>query len=260
MEIIEVNRDNIDTEHICCAISETKGERSASLKKEWLRMRFDDGLIFQKLNARGKVFVEYIPAENAWCPIDAEGYIYINCFWVSGQFKGQGWADKLLECCLKDAAKMGARGVAILSSDKKRPFLSDPKYLNYKGFQVADRSEPYFELLYKNLDENDDSRPRFRQCVKKVNVNSSGLVLYFTNQCPHAEKYALLIKKCAEERGWNLDLMKIESAKEAQSAPTPFTTYSLFYNGSFITNEILSEKKFHLLLDELGKKESYIRS
>ncbi|QOX63218.1 GNAT family N-acetyltransferase [Anoxybacterium hadale] len=251
MEIIEVNRDNIDTEHICCAISEMKGDRSTSLKKEWLKKRFDDGLIFQKLNVRGKVFVEYLPAEKAWCPIHANEYFFINCFWVSGQFKGQGWADRLLKQCFDDAKKMGARGIVILSSAKKMPFLSDPKYLKYKGFQVADRAEPYFELLYQNFDENDSSKPAFRDCAKHGKTDRLGLVLYFTNQCPHAEKYACLIKECAAERGWAINMIKIESTEEAQNAPTPFTTYSLFYNGSFMTNEILSEKKFYQLLDQL---------
>ena len=32
--------------------------------------------------------------------------------------------------------------------------------------------------------------------------------------------------------------------EQAQNAPAPFTTYSLFYNGKFLTNEILSEKSF----------------
>ena len=27
-------------------------------------------------------------AEYAWVPIDAQGYLQINCFWVSGSFKG----------------------------------------------------------------------------------------------------------------------------------------------------------------------------
>ncbi|EOS45395.1 hypothetical protein C810_02669 [Lachnospiraceae bacterium A2] len=27
-------------------------------------------------------------------------------------------------------------------------FLSDPKYMSYKGFQTADKAEPYFELMY----------------------------------------------------------------------------------------------------------------
>ena len=38
--------------------------------------------------------------------------------------------------------------------------------------------------------------------------------------------------------------------KEAQNSPSPFTTYSIFYKGSFVTNEILSEKKFIKFLDE----------
>ena len=251
MEIIQVKRENINKEHICCAISDSKGDRCAASKKEWMLERFDDGLVFRKLNARGKVFIEYIPAEKAWCPIDAEGYFYINCFWVSGQFKGKGWADKLLSLCEEDAIKAGATGLAILSSEKKRPFLSDPKYLRYKGFQVADTAAPYFELLYKNFDKNDSRKPAFQTYAKSGKTNRSGLVIYYTNQCPHAEKYALLVKDCAEEKGWSLELIKIESRKEAQNAPTPFTTYSLFYNGRLVTNEILSEKKFLQLLEEL---------
>lgn len=31
---------------------------------------------------------------------------------------------------------------------------------------------------------------------------------------------------------------------------TPFTTYSLFYNGEFITNDILNERKYIKILEE----------
>ncbi|MEE0080355.1 MAG: hypothetical protein U0I77_09725 [Holdemanella sp.] len=31
---------------------------------------------------RGKCFIEYIPAENAWVPIEADGWFYINYLWV----------------------------------------------------------------------------------------------------------------------------------------------------------------------------------
>ncbi|MGO0807128.1 YoaP domain-containing protein, partial [Clostridioides difficile] len=44
-------------------------------------------------------------------------------------------------------------------------------------------------------------------------------------------------------------------AKEAQNAPAPFTTYSLFFNGEFVTNEILSEKKIEKFLDTNIKTE-----
>ncbi|WP_398446312.1 GNAT family N-acetyltransferase, partial [Sedimentibacter sp.] len=122
MNIINIDSSNIDKEHICCAISDKKGESCVSSKKNWMKEQFENGLVFKRLDAKGKVFIEYIPAENAWCPIVAEGYIFINCFWVSGQFKGQGYANKLLEECINDAKLQNKQGLVILSSSKKMPF------------------------------------------------------------------------------------------------------------------------------------------
>lgn len=252
MNIIDVNASNIGSEHICCAISDKKGDSCVASKKIWLAERFPEGLIFKKLDARGKVFIEYLPAENAWCPIEAcEGYMFINCFWVSGQFKGQGYAGRLLEECIKDAKSKGKKGLVLLSSQKKMPFLSDPKFLKYKGFLVCDTAPPYYELLYLPF-EADIEKPRLKACCKSGTVERKGLVLYFTNQCPHTEKYAPLIADIAKSRGVDFELIKFTSKELAQSAPAPFTTYSLFFDGQFVTNEILSEKKFIDFLDEKG--------
>ena len=77
MEYIQVTRENIEKEHICCAISNNKDVQVSS-KKEWMNKCFDDGLTFIKSVERGKCFIEYIPAENAWVPIIAPGYMYID--------------------------------------------------------------------------------------------------------------------------------------------------------------------------------------
>lgn len=251
MKIINVDYHNIDREHICCAITDKKGESCASLKKSWMMERFDEGLIFKKLNVRGKVFIEYIPAENAWCPIEAAGYMFINCFWVSGQFKGQGYGNKLLEECIKDSKQHGKKGLAILSSKKKMPFLSDPKYLRYKGFQLCDIADPYFELLYLPF-EKDAEKPRLKECCKKGVVDKMGIVLYYSNQCPHTEKYASLLAEIADIEGIDFTLIKYQTKEQAQNSPAPFTTYSLFDDGKFVTNEVLSEKKFRNFLAERG--------
>ena len=66
MEYIRITKENIDREHICCAMS---GKQSLA-KKEWLKQRFEEGLVFYRSAERGKCFIEYIPAENAWVPID----------------------------------------------------------------------------------------------------------------------------------------------------------------------------------------------
>ena len=125
MNYIRITKENIDKEHICCAMS---GKQSVA-KKEWLRQRFDDGLIFYRSEERGKCFIEYIPAENAWVPIEADGYLYIDCLWVSGSMKGHGYSNDLLEACIRDAKAQGREGICILCAEgRKREFLADPKF------------------------------------------------------------------------------------------------------------------------------------
>ncbi len=36
--------------------------------------------------------------------------------------------------------------------------------------------------------------------VKQRKLNENGIVLYYSNQCPHTEKYALILKKIANFR------------------------------------------------------------
>jgi len=246
-----VDSTNIETEHICCALSEKKGDKTVSLKKEWLKNRFAEGLVFLKLDVRGKVFIEYLPAEAAFAPIVAPNFMYINCFWVSGKYKGVGHANELLSACIDDAKSKGKDGLVILSSKKKMPFLSDPKYLKYKGFKVCDEAYGQYELLCLPFKDK-VSEPAFRDVVKKSMTLVEDVVLYHTHQCPHAEKYARLIEEIAIKRNLSFKRIKLETAEEAQASPAPFTTYSLFIKGQFITNEILTEKKFLQLIEDFS--------
>jgi ribosomal protein S18 acetylase RimI-like enzyme len=249
MDIITLTQENLETEHICCAISDNK-DCQVMAKKNWLAQQFRNGLVFKKMNVRGKCFIEYIPAENAWAPVNAPDYMYINCLWVSGKFKGLGYSNLLLEHCIADSKEKGKKGLVILSSKKKMPFLSDPAYLRHKGFQTADHADPYYELLYLPFEGN-GTKPEFAQSVKESKPAKEGFELYYSHQCPYTAKYVPLIEAVAKERGVTFLSHWFESAKDARECPAPFTTYSLFYNGEFITNEILSEKKFEKILSDL---------
>lgn len=250
VNIISVTKENLAQEHICCAIS-NNNDCQVAAKKAWLSDRFDDGLVFLKGDVRGKCFIEYIPAENAWAPIEADGYMYIDCLWVSGQLKGQGNATLLLDACIVDSREKGKRGLAILSAGKKMPFLADSKFLQYKGFQPADTAEPYYVLYYLPFAE-DAEKPRFRPQVRNAQPGGAGFTLYYTHQCPYTAKYVPLIEAAAKACGAPFAAVRFTSAAQAQAAPAPFTAYSLFYEGRFITNEILSVKKFESLLAEAG--------
>lgn len=242
MEYIKVTKENIEKEHICCAISNNNDIQVAS-KKAWLSERFDDGLVFLKSEERGKCFIEYIPAENAWNPIDAEGYMYIDCLWVSGSFKGHGYSNDLLSECIRDSKEKGRKGLCILSSRKKKPFLADPKFLSYKGFRVCDESDNGIGLWYLPF-EDDANTPRFKDCAKHPHIDEKGYVLYYTSQCPFNAKYVPLLEKTAEEHGVMFKAIHIEKKADAQNAPTPVTTYALFLDGAYVTNEQMNEKRF----------------
>jgi ribosomal protein S18 acetylase RimI-like enzyme len=246
MEYICVTKENIDQEHICCAISNSTDCQVAS-KKAWLKDRFDDGLVFLKAAIRGKCFIQYVPAENAWTPISADGYMHIDCLWVSGQYKGKGYAKELLELCIADAKQKGKTGLTILSGEKKQPFLSDPQFLIHHGFQVADRANPSYVLYYLPF-EPSSMVPKFKEQVKNPNITETGWVLYYSAACPFTAKYVPLIESMARENDILFQAVRIKDTRAAQAAPAPFTIYSLFYNGEFVTNEILSEKKFEKLV------------
>lgn len=200
MNYLKINKDNIDREHICCAMS---GKQSL-VKKEWMKQRFDEGLVFYRSEERGKCFIEYIPAENAWVPIDADGYIYINCLWIAGALKGHGYSEALLSECIRDAERQNKQGLCILSAEgRKKEFLSDPKYLAHKGF-----------------------------------------VLYFTDQCPFTCYWVPRVREAAKAHDIPLKVIHVTDREEAQNVPAPVTTYALFRDGKFVTHAIQSDKKF----------------
>ncbi|MFV0395534.1 MAG: YoaP domain-containing protein [Coprobacillaceae bacterium] len=252
MELIKLNHENIETEHICCAISNNTDVQVSS-KKAWLKTRFDEGLVFLKCDVRGKCFIEYLPAEYAWAPVEVVGYMYINCLWISGKYKGLGYSNLLLEECIRDSKDKGKKGLVILSSKKKMGFISDPKYMKYKGFETIDSVDPFFELLYLPFDKDAD-KPHFKAYLKepKRDIIQSGFVLYYTNQCPFTAKYVPILEKVAKERNVDFQVIHMNTREQAQKAPIPYTTFSLFYNGELVTHEVLSEKKFQKIMDEKG--------
>lgn len=253
MEYIQLTKENIENEHICCAISSNKDPQVIS-KKGWLKSRMEEGLVFLKADIRGKCFIEYIPAENAWVPIKADNYMHINCFWVSGSCKGHGYANDLLTRCIDDAKQKGKAGLTVISSATKKPFLSDPKYLAYKGFKLADTAEPFYELLYLPFSSRAQI-PKWKECAKTAKNDIVGFSLYYTNGCPFTAKYVPKLEQFALENGIPITTIKIESREQAQRVPFVWTNFALFYNGTHITNEIPNEKKFLAIIEQIRGNE-----
>lgn len=246
MEMITVTKDNIEKEHICCAISNNKDVQVKS-KKEWLSNQFDNGLVFKKMDLRGKCFIEYLPLEAAWVPVAGDNLMYINCLWVAGKYQGLGYAKELLEACKQDCLDQKKDGIVVLSAKKKMPYVMDYNFLIRHGF-VSVASLDKYELMYLSLSDV-LTQPHFT--IDKMECQDDGLVLYYSHQCPFTAKYVPLIEEYCKEHEIAFKTVLLNNVEEAKKAGTIFTTYSLFYNHKFITREILSVKKFEKIIGEL---------
>ncbi len=241
MKLLKLNAKNIGDEHICCAISDKKSLDGYNKKKEWLKTEFNNGYTFQKMDVRGKVFIEYVPIENSWLPLDGGNFMVINCFWVAGQFKGQGNGKKLLQQCLKDAKDMD--GVIAISSDKKRPFMSDPKFLKYQGFEIIDEAPPFFKLWGLKTTPN-ASYPTIMESAKSGTCpDKKGITAYYSNTCPFTDYYTnQLLREYAKSKNIPITIHHLKSKRDGRNMPIPWVINSVFYKGELVTLEMKAER------------------
>ena len=69
-------------------------------------------------------------------------------------------------------------------------------------------------------------------------------------QCPFNAKYVPVIEGIAKENAIQFKAIHLQSKEEAQNAPTPITTYALFLDGNYITNEQMNDKRFLKILEK----------
>lgn len=239
VKFISLTKENIEKEHICCAFSGKKCKEGYEAKKNWLQSEFDNGYVFYRIDERAKVFIEYGPAEKAWVPIDAPNYLNINCFWVSGQYKGKGYAKSLLQHAIDDAVAQGKDGLVTIAGITKFHFMSDTKWLLKQGFEICEKLPSGFALLVKKINDGAET-PKFRESVLSGECpEKEGVTVYYSNRCPFTEYHInQSLQEAVKKRSLSLKVIKLETMEEAQSSPTPATIFSLFYNGKFVTTDV----------------------
>lgn len=244
-EYINLNENNIEDEHLCCAIGDPKHQEGVDKKKEWIKSKLKDGHVFRKLNARGKIFIEYEPIETAWVPIIGKDYDYIYCLWVAGSFKGKGIAKELLEYAIEDAKKEKKNGICTVVSKKKKPFLGEKKFFEHFGFKVIDSIEDY-ELLA--LSFNEKEKPKFNETAKKMEIENQDFTIYYNNECPYVEYEIKELNEYAKKHNIKINFIKVDSLEKAKNLPCFLNNWANFYKGKFISNTILNANSFEKLI------------
>jgi len=243
MNIIKLSQQNIEEQHICCAFTDKKCAEGYQAKKDWLKTEFKNGYTFRKLDERGKVFIEYVPIEHSWLPLEGKNFMVINCFWVSGKFKKHGYGKELLRQCKEDAKATGMNGIIAVSSDKKRPFMSDPKFFKKQGFEMVDQAPPFFKLYGLKFSETGDW-PQFLDTARAGRCpDNGGITAYYSNTCPFTEYWTnQRLRDYAAEKGVPVEIHHLKNREESRRMPIPWVINSLFYKGELATLELKGDR------------------
>lgn len=231
-KMIEVTAENVDQYGFFCYMSQHK-KPGFALKLAWLRERFKEGLKIRMLQLPERGFIEYIPGEYAWRPVQAAGYMVIHCLWVVGKSRGKGFAHLLLEQCEEDARKQGMNGVVMVSSEGT--WLVGKELFLKNGYTEVASAPPAFTLLVKKFCDAPD--PSFSTIWQK-NLEESvlGLTVYRTNQCPYIEDATHYFLEFAEKKGVpsrSVELISTTAVRE--QSPSAYGTFGVTYNDAFFS-------------------------
>jgi hypothetical protein len=248
MRIIDVTADNVEETGFFCLMSRRKST-GYRRKLEWLRARFVEGLRIKMLDLSqgGRGFIEYIPGEYAWRPVEASGHLFIHCLWVVGKSKGNGYAKLLLRECLADAKRCGAQGVAMVTSEGN--WLIGKKLFLSRGFKEVDHAPPGYDLLAKDL--GPAQPPLFpTDWDRRAASFGEGLTVVRTDQCPYLDDAVNTALEVGRERGLKVRVVELTSAREVRDcAPSPYGVFSIVVDGKVLSHYYQPKKKLIELLD-----------
>lgn len=171
-------------------------------------------------------------------PIIGDNYYYVYCLWVSGSDKGKGYGKSLMEYCLADAWEKGKSGVCMLGAKKQKHWLSDQSFARKFGFEVVDATENGYELLALSLD---GTKPQFSQNIKRGEIESRELTIYYDMQCPFVLQNVEMIKRYCEMNGVPASFIQVDTLEKAKELPCVFNNWGVFYKGKFETVNLLPD-------------------
>jgi len=141
-------------------------------------------------------------------------------------------------------------GVAVLAS--KAHWLPTPRLFLKNGFELADHSDPCFDLLvWRNSPHA--PLPRIKRPPAEI---PTGLVLYHSPQCPYTQNVPAITARVGEQLGIPVNIIRLDSARAAQACPCPYGCLAYYFNGSLLTYHPTGTKELLAMIEErLNEKE-----
>jgi hypothetical protein len=248
-EIVEVTAENLAQHPQAICFINPKHELYHR-KVEWLEEQFRNGLKIKLLYLEGEKkpvgFIEYVPGQHCWRAVDAGGYVFIHCLWTNGKkHQHRGLGSLLVQEAEKDAR--GTRGVCVVTSDKS--FMARKEIFLKNGYTVAAESGKE-QLLVKQFKEGPP--PSINDWQAELE-KYRGLTIVYSRQCPWVARFIEEVKPILDERSLELEVIELESAAQAQKAPSLYGVFNLIHEGKLLADRYISTTRFQNILEkELG--------
>ena len=245
MQILDVSPSNVSQTGIYCIKDKRAG--GARCKIDWFLQRYEEGLRLKiATDEAGKQigFIEYIPVEYAWRPVEADHYLFIHCIAVFlAKGRNQNAGSALIQACEEDARAQNKYGVCTMTS--RGVWMANESVFAKNGFQKVDELGR-FELMVKKFDPSAPD-PQWINWEKEQS-QYQGWHLIYAHQCPWHEKSVQDLLETAKAHGIDLQVTELTTAVEAKRAPSGFGVYSLIRDGRLIEDHYLSQKRFENIL------------
>ena len=248
IKIVDVTLDNISQFAPTCFLNPQN--EGYQIKLDWLRKRFSEGLriklLYFEKEKKCQGFIEYVPGEFAWRAIDAKGYMFIHCIWITpNKNKRKGYGSLLIKECIKDTKKQGKNGVAVVTSEGS--FMAGKDLFLKNGFESIDKVKSSFELMIKQFKKSPP--PKFNDWEKQLR-KYQGLNIVYSNQCPWVARSIKDLKDVAKKKGLKLKIIEFKTAKQAQEAPSIYSVFNLIYNGKLLADHYISNRRFQNIINK----------
>ncbi|MDX1941242.1 MAG: GNAT family N-acetyltransferase [Saprospiraceae bacterium] len=244
-QIVSVSPENISELGLFCI--KDKSAVGFQTKENWFKNNYKSGLrlkIAQNDAGEQMGFIEYVPAEFAWRPIKAPGYLFIHCIMIyPNKFRDQGVGTALLQACEEDARLLAKNGIAVMTS--KGTWIANGQLFEKNGFTKT-VTQGRFDLLVKKL-KLDAPDPTFIDWQEQQS-KYQGWHLVYADQCPWHEKAVQALQESAVEYGFELQITKLHNPQEAQLAPSGYGVFSLIHNGKLLEDHYISKTRFENIL------------
>lgn len=240
VELIENTLNNMD--QIGCGCIMNPKYDGFIAKKELYSQQHNNGfrIFTMQKNKKFIGFIECVPAEYAWRPIEAPDTIFIECIWIKAKNdRGKGYSKQLIQKAIEYAKETKRSGVSVTTSEKG--WIAGQNAFLQLGFTKVDERND-FALLYYPLTKNPRDVPQFRQQEPDL-AKYRGLNILYTKQCPFVSKMIPEYLKITKDHGFDPNLIEINDPTQIKGFPSLYGVFCMVYNGKILADHYISKTR-----------------